>query len=729
MCEHQRPSHRIGTCCLLCLLLLLLFTCQRVKADVSIDDLRLSFHPSPNVQRDTNVTIKCHASVSRSSGFSSPQYAFSIKKDNKELHRTLSTSNTYDYPIEAARVSDSGSYQCFLSIEGKSRSSEREKLKVTGTHKAVIRVDRSSIQEGDEVTVTCAAPGERGSFIFFFYVDNKEVRNNESSSEEYSVQLRLKHSGPNNLTCDYTIRLFSESVPSAISRQAIVVVREIDISVLLTISPSMTIIEADNFSVSCMVNSPNKSESVLLIKGSNILSTGKGKTDYGQTAGTGHSGEYMCKVEINGVFKIDKKMLTVKELFSRPTLTSSPPEAFEGDFIRLSCQSTNVSLESIRKEIKYSIFKDGNRRSINNENGQMTARAGPSADGNYTCLAEAKLISKESPVIVIRSKVLASKPEISVKDKVILDRPFQIQCKSNGTLPIKYTLFEDDKVVYEKTVHHPREEALFATSISRKEHIHKFLCRAQNSPRVHVSSQPLKAFVVEPLGKPLLTTLPVPDNVEEGSELILICNVPSGTPPITFKWYWDSSSSKAHLHTSTVNANSSYHTIQWMERMDSGEYFCEAVNPANNVKSDPVTIHVKLASWKKVLIGAIFLLVVIALILVFIVRCRAKRGKREAATELSVKPASPKSDDSLAVNMGLDTPFLNKVGVDIVPSVWTDRQSSSDSSSDRSRAPSHNGPDVEYTEVVHPQPLDPARGEDSHTHCSSFKEGYRHRVQ
>lgn len=87
---------------------------------------------------------------------------------------------------------------------------------------------------------------------------------------------------------------------------------EIDISVLLTISPSMTIIEADNFSVSCMVNSPNKSESVLLIKGSNILSTGKGKTDYGQTAGTGHSGEYMCKVEINGVFKIDKKMLTVK---------------------------------------------------------------------------------------------------------------------------------------------------------------------------------------------------------------------------------------------------------------------------------------------------------------------------------------------------------------------------------------------------------------------------------
>lgn len=86
-------------------------------------------------------------------------------------------------------------------------------------------MDRSSIQEGDEVTVTCAAPGERGSFIFFFYVDNKEVRNNESSSEEYSVQLRLKHSGPNNLTCDYTIRLFSESVPSAISRQAIVVVR------------------------------------------------------------------------------------------------------------------------------------------------------------------------------------------------------------------------------------------------------------------------------------------------------------------------------------------------------------------------------------------------------------------------------------------------------------------------------------------------------------------------
>ncbi|XP_062401411.1 platelet endothelial cell adhesion molecule isoform X3 [Sardina pilchardus] len=669
MWDHQRPSRRMATCHLL--LLLLLFTCQRVKGEFSIDNISLTFSPGAAVERDTNVTATCHASVSRSQGFT-PLYKFSIEKDNQELvPRTDSESDTFHYPIGAARVSDSGSYKCHLFIPDKSRSSGKETLTVTGTQTPQISVDSNNVLEGDEVTATCRAPGERGELLYYFFVGDQEVVVRQADSEELSVKLQLSNSGRNNLTCQYSIRLLTSHVKSSVSKPQYVTVRELALSVRLTISPSMEIIEADNFSASCVVNSPRRTETVSLIMGKNILSLGSGRVDYSAVAKANDSGEYMCKVEVNAVAKTDKKMLTVKELFSKPTLTFNPEQAFEGEYVRLTCESTN--LERIRQEeIKYSIYKNNRLQPMGNIMGQMVIQAGHSGNGHYHCLAEAKSISKKSEVIVLRSKVLATKPDIFVTQKVILGQKFEIYCKSNGTLPITYTLFQGNKRLQNITVFNPWDEARFNASIKQKEHISTFRCRAQNDGSKNYSdSLPLTALVVEHLGKALLTTLPVPHNVEEGSELTLICNVASGTPPITFKWF--SSESNKHLDTKTVNSNSSYFVIPWMERMNSGEYYCRAMNAANVVDSDRVVIQVKLASWKKALIVAICLLVVAALVVVFIVRYKAKR-----------------------------------VGVNVGPSVWTERPSSSDSSS-RSSVHSHGDPNVEYTEVVHPQPVDPAR--------------------
>lgn len=93
------------------------------------------------------------------------------------------------------------------------------------------------------------------------------------------------------------------------------------------------------------------------------------------------------------------------ELFSKPTLTRNPPQAFEGDHVALYCKSTH--LDRVREdEIKYSMYKDGDPRPMGNIPGQMSLKAGPEDDGNYSCKAEAKSITKESEVIVIRSKGL-----------------------------------------------------------------------------------------------------------------------------------------------------------------------------------------------------------------------------------------------------------------------------------------------------------------------------------
>lgn len=93
--------------------------------------MTVSFHPGPDVPRDTNVTITCHAAVSRSAGFST-KYEFHIEKDNTELHRTTSDSDTYNYSIGAARVADTGDYRCRLFIGDKRGNSLKKTLRVTG---------------------------------------------------------------------------------------------------------------------------------------------------------------------------------------------------------------------------------------------------------------------------------------------------------------------------------------------------------------------------------------------------------------------------------------------------------------------------------------------------------------------------------------------------------------------------------------------------------------------
>lgn len=95
----------------------------------------------------------------------------------------------------------------------------------SGAMKPLIFVDRKDIQEGDKLTATCMAPGERGSFIFYFYVGNEEVHSEKSDSNEFRVELPSLKSGPNNLTCKYSIGLYSSHVSSTISEPVTVRVR------------------------------------------------------------------------------------------------------------------------------------------------------------------------------------------------------------------------------------------------------------------------------------------------------------------------------------------------------------------------------------------------------------------------------------------------------------------------------------------------------------------------
>lgn len=92
-----------------------------------------------------------------------------------------------------------------------------------------------------------------------------------------------------------------------------------------------------------------------------------------------------------------------------------------------------------------------------------------------------------------------------------------------------------------------------------------------------------------PVGKPLLTVLPVPENIEEGNDVTLICGIPKGSPPISFRFY---GSNHTAIHTTTVQSNSSSFVLSTVKRKNSGNYYCEAFNTADmSSRSDIVKVE------------------------------------------------------------------------------------------------------------------------------------------
>ena len=94
--------------------------------------------------------------------------------------------------------------------------------------------------------------------------------------------------------------------------------------------------------------------------------------------------------------------------------------------------------------------------------------------------------------------VPVSTPVIRTVGKVIVKQPFQILCESTlGTLPITYTLLKSQSQLFQTNTIGPLRTALFnITSISQKDEIHSFKCRAETGAENSELSQALTSAVI-----------------------------------------------------------------------------------------------------------------------------------------------------------------------------------------------------------------------------------------
>lgn len=96
-----------------------------------IDTVDLTIVPGRTVESGTPVTLHCQVIVSHDNTIHLTN-TFQFMQDDILVHTYTTTEDTVLYELNPARAADSGNYECWVTVKDKSKSSNGEKLTVTG---------------------------------------------------------------------------------------------------------------------------------------------------------------------------------------------------------------------------------------------------------------------------------------------------------------------------------------------------------------------------------------------------------------------------------------------------------------------------------------------------------------------------------------------------------------------------------------------------------------------
>ncbi|XP_024128313.1 platelet endothelial cell adhesion molecule isoform X2 [Oryzias melastigma] len=704
----------------LLVILLIFWKSAGEESSYIIDNVGLTIQPRSTIERGTPVLIGCQVSVSHSN-IPDLEHQFQIMKDEVLIYSFNTTNSTVMFELNPARAADSGSYECRVTVKDKSKVSFSERLDVTGLQTPSLSLNNSRPFENEEFEANCSAPGEKGLFIFRFYLrfrtgEPKTIKQLQTNGNSIKTTIKLRHIGDSYLSCNYEISLLSGNKHSNSSNETHVIVKVLNITPVVSVHPSALIFEEDVVEVFCrVVDGPDVE--VFLTKDKIILKKVSGKMlEYKFTAKERDSGEYICKAEWGNVQKENYKTIKVKELFSKPKLILEPVDLFEGDRFKLTCNISIYVPERINSNIlSYTFYK--NNAEITTSNSYISM-AHPNMNGNYTCKANASSLGKhfikESQALVVKAKVPVSKPVLSiVGGTLLLGKPFQLLCQSErGTLPISYTLYGPEKLNESRDVRKPGDKAIFnCPAIFKSSDLSKFLCHARNHknkvPMIGSGQLMLKSTnIIEPVSNPEMKVVPNEGEVSEGDSMSLVCSVQRGTFPISFTWFHTEIEDPV-ASVSTNKTEGSYR-ISNVKGEHGGRYYCVSTNQAkDNKQSNIVLVAVKMAGWKKGLIVVFCILILLPLLLVIACKAHLIQCRRRSTGRLSVKSASTKVE-RLSLTLAEVNEAANVTPGMMGKSVWSEQMSGSESDDQTSTVTQEN-PEPQYTQVQIKE-RDPSRG-------------------
>ncbi|XP_065504229.1 platelet endothelial cell adhesion molecule isoform X3 [Caloenas nicobarica] len=679
----------------------------------TFNTVEIEVQPSVKVKNGAPMSIVCRADISKSTDFQL-KHNFTIFKDGKLVFMTVTDKEDAKYEISVARSSDTGEYECTVEARGKTKSSNSLHVWVKGMTKPILTAEKEEVLEGEVVKLRCELPEEVPPLHFFF----RKIKTNSTPKEKRVFEPHRNFSevefsveeADNILQFDcFGRRLVQlEFEDSEHSNTTLVTVREPFIKPTLNAKPSSNITEGDRIQFECStVVARMRDIEILLQKNKTILKSVHDEKvlKYSTVATLEDSGEYLCKVEQGRASKTTKLNVVVSELFPKPILAASMSNLDENKELTLSC-----SISGFRKA-NFSIFRKNSNGNIWLKNSRnLTMRVSVNDTGSYICKAEVKGIVKESKPVRINVYAPVSKPTLSVVSglpEVVLGKPLWLICRSvMGTPPIIFTFYKGNEVKKRVT---NDTYAMFLDENIRQNDKRGYKCDARNNHSSGMkTSNILNITVIVPIRDASLGSIPYGE-VEDGSETAFLCSVKEGSWPIHFRLF-RKADREVLLFEQIENADRVMWHKKAMKQQDTGTYFCVASNRANvDVKSHPITISVILATWKKGVIAAFALILIVGAVTLALWWFLRKKKKAKG-------PSMEMSGSALATNLTSEKLTRQPNDGDYYSgSGYIEDNENHVKSADESKGPDLESEEVEYTEVEL-STLDPHRDSVENRH-------------
>ncbi|KAM3921973.1 platelet endothelial cell adhesion molecule [Leptodactylus fuscus] len=631
-----------------------------LASDFTINSIELKALPSTKLTNGDTLELKCVVMFAKTTDFVLNS-TITFYMDEKVIYTTSSTNDQVSYIIQKARVSNTGNYKCKVSVDSRVKASDDIKIEVTGLSSPLLNVSKDEVSEGDEVTVRCEAPEETGSMVFKFYKisqKGEEEKKKLTDRNHKEVNFLIKE-GEEILTFKCKVKLimknemFSESLSKTVT-----VIAQFSIP-RIEVLPSLNFTEGKNMSVKCSVQiGRNRSDDMKLTlqkDGHIIHSSTTNSLSYFQVATVDDRGNYTCKAENTKTSKSHSAKIDIAELFPRPQLTlkrgSDSLYINEQEFITLKCSVAGLTAEASRNlEYKFKVGARTNAR----KGGNLGLTAMERLSGSYVCEVTISNITKISEPLDIQIYAPVKNPVLThiMRDNktVVLGDALELTCKcESGTPPITYTL-RRGKEVLEKKVVNDTTEARFRVNSSKSDDLGQYMCEAsnRNTEKRGRYSNMVNVTVIIPISSVDLTMIPPNGNVEEGSQLSLICTVKEGTLPITYQFYRKKGSDILLKNETNTNKLHTIYEVKTFSKQEDGAYFCVASNRAHKeVRSSPIEARAVLAKWKKAVIGMFVCLIIVAAIAicVYLHMDKKKKGTNISSEKSrSSKPVTKKNE-------------------------------------------------------------------------------------
>ncbi|MGH0177652.1 UNVERIFIED_CONTAM: hypothetical protein FKN15_006970 [Acipenser sinensis] len=266
------------------------------------------------------------------------------------------------YTISSAAQYHSGKYTCKGERTGNpsySKTSDALTLRVSDEH-VILQTPPQPVFEGDTLTLRCHVWGYTATRVTF-YKDNKELRSRAVT--ERSVD-RVSKSDEGSYKCKawWSSHYYHYSGDSGDSAEVRVSVRERFSTPTLTVLPGASVWEGETVTLQCgaHINKQGTQLQYRYIKDRSYL-RGAGSQDQHSipAAELRDTGSYQCEVEAAGTGlkkRSDSVSLTVRELFKKPILTSTPVSpVWEGEAVTLQC---GVQIYKQGTQLQYRYIKD-----------------------------------------------------------------------------------------------------------------------------------------------------------------------------------------------------------------------------------------------------------------------------------------------------------------------------------------------------------------------------------